>query len=185
MEGVAKFLPGDNIEQWLSAFSNWLENQPELDALLRGEMARKDVSSSVLGAVTATGAVTLNSTLDVAGATTLDSTLNVAGAAVLSSTVNIDGATDIDGTLDVLSDITAQDDVIVTGTVSAADMVLGGATPDSKAILECISTAKVFLPPRMTATQRDNIVSPPTGSVIFCTSTSELNIFRLGAWYTV
>ena len=41
--------------------------------------------------------------------------------------------------------------------------------PNSSAMLDVKSTNKGFLPPRMTAVQRDAILSPATGLMIYCT----------------
>ena len=46
---------------------------------------------------------------------------------------------------------------------------IGTSTPDASAVLELSSTSKGFIPPRMTAVQRDNIASPAQGMVIYCT----------------
>lgn len=43
-----------------------------------------------------------------------------------------------------------------------------GSTANSSAMLDVKSTTKGFLPPRMDVTQRDAIVSPATGLIIFC-----------------
>lgn len=44
-----------------------------------------------------------------------------------------------------------------------------GSTANSTAMLDVKSTTKGFLPPRMDVTQRNAIVSPATGLIIFCT----------------
>ena len=44
-----------------------------------------------------------------------------------------------------------------------------GSLPDNSAMLDVRSTAKGMLVPRMTAIQREAIVSPATGLLIFCT----------------
>ena len=44
-----------------------------------------------------------------------------------------------------------------------------GSAANSTAMLDVKSTTKGFLPPRMTAAQRDDIESPATGLIIFCT----------------
>lgn len=48
--------------------------------------------------------------------------------------------------------------------------VFGGTTPDASAIADFISTTKGILPPRLTTTQRDAMVLPATGLLIFNTS---------------
>ena len=49
-----------------------------------------------------------------------------------------------------------------------------GSLPDNSAMLEVKSTAKGFLPPRMTAAQRDAIALPATGLQIYCTDNNQL-----------
>ena len=46
---------------------------------------------------------------------------------------------------------------------------IGIAIPNSSAQLDVTSTSKGFLPPRMTAAQRDLISNPATGLIIWCT----------------
>jgi hypothetical protein len=59
-----------------------------------------------------------------------------------------------------------------------------GANPNRNAILDVSSTNKVvFLPPRMNSTQRNAIINPPKGGVIFNTSTNCLQWFSGQAWY--
>lgn len=58
-------------------------------------------------------------------------------------------------------------------------------TPDPSAILELkysSGTYKGFLPPRMTGLQRDGIVAPATGLIIFNTTTNKLNIYNGTLW---
>lgn len=58
-----------------------------------------------------------------------------------------------------------------------------GANPNPNAILDVSSTNKVFLPPRMSMTQRNAIINPPMGGVIFNTTTNCLQWFTGQAWY--
>jgi hypothetical protein len=61
-----------------------------------------------------------------------------------------------------------------------------GAAAHPSAVLDASSTTQGFLPPRMTATQRDAIVNPATGLVVFCTNCGinggELEVFAGGTW---
>ncbi|MFT4536215.1 MAG: hypothetical protein ACI9P5_003591 [Saprospiraceae bacterium] len=54
--------------------------------------------------------------------------------------------------------------------------------PDSTAMLEVKSTEKGFLPPRMTATQRDAIVNPTPGLIVYCTDCLEMQMFNYTSW---
>ncbi|MDQ3017006.1 MAG: hypothetical protein M3R25_09870 [Bacteroidota bacterium] len=51
-----------------------------------------------------------------------------------------------------------------------AQIGIGTSTPATSAILETSSTTKGFIPPRMTMAQRDAILSPVQGLIIFCTN---------------
>lgn len=77
--------------------------------------------------------------------------------------------------------------VLGANTLSAQGVAVSATatTPDASAILDVNSTAKGFLPPRMTTVQRDAIASPATGLVIYNTTTGCLNYWRQTAWYEV
>lgn len=62
---------------------------------------------------------------------------------------------------------------LAVGTSSAAA---------ASSVLELSSTAKGFLPPRMTTTQRDAISSPATGLMIFNSTNAQLEIYTGSAW---
>lgn len=55
-------------------------------------------------------------------------------------------------------------------------------TPNSSSILELRSTTLGFLPPRMTITERDAIITPATGLVIYNTTTNLLNFYNGSSW---
>lgn len=57
-----------------------------------------------------------------------------------------------------------------------------GTSADASAMLEVKSTTKGFLPPRMTATQRDSICNPVDGLVVFNTTSKCLNFYADGCW---
>jgi hypothetical protein len=58
-----------------------------------------------------------------------------------------------------------------------------GASPHASAILDASSTDKGFLPPRMTTAQRNAIVGPADGLLIFNTDTGCPNYRSNGMWY--
>jgi hypothetical protein len=58
-----------------------------------------------------------------------------------------------------------------------------GAAPDASAILDVSSTVKGFLPPRMTSPQRDSILNPANGLVIFNVDMGCLNYFFSNQWH--
>lgn len=53
---------------------------------------------------------------------------------------------------------------------------------DSTAILEIKSTSKGFLPPRMTAEQRDSITNPTAGLMVYCSDCLEMQMYNDTAW---
>ncbi len=59
---------------------------------------------------------------------------------------------------------------------------LGTQTPHASAHLEVASTSRGFLPPRMDSAQRDAIVSPAEGLMIYNTSTHEPEFWNGTAW---
>jgi len=64
---------------------------------------------------------------------------------------------------------------------------IGTSNPDASAILQLNSKTKGFLPPVMSSTERDNINSPATGLMIYCTDGINPGIqFYDGAnWHTL
>lgn len=56
--------------------------------------------------------------------------------------------------------------------------------PNGVAVLDCVSTTKGFLPPRMTTTQR-NAMAAVAGLVIYNTTTNKLNVYTGSAWEAV
>lgn len=67
---------------------------------------------------------------------------------------------------------------------NAGNVGIGG-TANANAILDCQSTTKPFMPPRMTTTQRDNVSSPTAGMVIYNSTTNVLNFYNGSAWGAV
>ena len=60
---------------------------------------------------------------------------------------------------------------------------IGHTSQNASAVLQADSTTKGFLPPRMTNTQRTNIVSPAVGLMVYCTDTIEgLYIYKSTGW---
>jgi hypothetical protein len=62
---------------------------------------------------------------------------------------------------------------------------IGTASPAASAQLDVSSSTKGFLPPRMTGAQRNSILSPDAGLMIWCSNcgtTGELNVYNGTAW---
>jgi hypothetical protein len=65
---------------------------------------------------------------------------------------------------------------------TTGNVLIGTTTDVASSILTLSSTTKGFLPPRMTTTQRDAIVSPATGLVLFNTTTDTLQVRASTGW---
>lgn len=61
---------------------------------------------------------------------------------------------------------------------------IGTSTPAGSAILHLNSTAKGFLPPVMSTTDRGNISTPANGLIIFNSTENKLNLYN-GTWYAL
>lgn len=61
----------------------------------------------------------------------------------------------------------------------------GTITPSASAVVELDSTSKGFLPPRMTTTEKNAIVAPATGLVLFDTTLAKLCVYTGAAWETI
>ncbi len=66
-----------------------------------------------------------------------------------------------------------------------AQVGIGTQTPDASAILELESTEKGLLPPRMTSLERDAIVNPKEGLIIYNTNANCVEIFIMAKWFNV
>lgn len=61
--------------------------------------------------------------------------------------------------------------------ISDGRVAVNTTSPEASAQFEVASTARGFLPPRLTTTQRDAISSPAAGLVIYNTTTSKLQVY--------
>ena len=68
---------------------------------------------------------------------------------------------------------------------NSGNVGIGTINPDATAILDLTSTTQGFLAPRMTTTERDAIVSPATGLMIYNTTTNQYNVFDGTVWGAV
>ncbi|MDC0087068.1 FG-GAP repeat protein [Polaribacter sp.] len=77
--------------------------------------------------------------------------------------------------------------VLLTAT-TYAQVGVGTTTPDASAALDITSTTKGFLPPRMTAAQRNSISNPSAGLMLWCSdcgANGELNVFNGSAFTAI
>ena len=66
---------------------------------------------------------------------------------------------------------------------NGSEIGIGTSSPNSTAKLEVASTTQGFLPPRLTTTQRDAIVSPASGLTIYNTTVNCLQWWNGTIWY--
>jgi uncharacterized protein (TIGR02145 family) len=67
--------------------------------------------------------------------------------------------------------------------VLQAQTSIGTPSPDRSSVLELKSTTRGFLPPRMTTTQRNAIVTPATGLVVYNSEKNCLEWYNGTEWY--
>lgn len=73
---------------------------------------------------------------------------------------------------------------LITISVNA-QLGVGTPTPNPSAQLDVTSTTKGFLPPRMTAAQRDAILSPIAGLIIYCSDCGEPQYYNGTSWVSM
>jgi hypothetical protein len=73
--------------------------------------------------------------------------------------------------------------LIFSGIVNA-QVGIGTTTPDKSSVLDITSTERGFLLPRMTTLQRDLILPPANGLLIFNTTTNKLEVFIISGTYS-
>lgn len=114
----------------------------------------------------------VSGTAHVSGATSLSSTLDVTGDTQLHSTVEITGTTTVDTTTLVVD-------------ASTHNVGIGTTTPDTSAMIDVKSTTRGALVPRMTTAQRDAIVSPAVGLLIYNLDSNLFNFWTGTTWLPV
>jgi hypothetical protein len=74
--------------------------------------------------------------------------------------------------------------LLSSNTILAQSMGISNAaiTPDPYSILEMRTTDRGILIPRMTTAQRDGIISPATGLMLYNTNTNQYNFYNGSAW---
>ncbi|HZV69528.1 MAG TPA: FISUMP domain-containing protein [Saprospiraceae bacterium] len=70
----------------------------------------------------------------------------------------------------------------IVALINAQRVGINTATPNTSAVLDVESTTRGFLPPRMTTSQRNAIVSPAIGLVIYNSTTNCLNYYIGYVW---
>jgi hypothetical protein len=149
-------------------------------------------NSTILGK-DSTGLVefaTLNSVLQSGpvnlGSQPLTTTGTLSSGAITTTSVTATGA--INGASVTATGAVSGASVTATGAISGASAIITGnvgigtTTPDSNAILQLNSTTQGFLPPKMTTTQKNAISTPPSGLVVYDTTTNKLCVYNGTSW---
>jgi hypothetical protein len=97
-------------------------------------------------------------------------TNNLSNATAIGYGAKVANSNTIQLGADGSNNTTAITNVNTSGTITAAALALGVSSPAASALLEVSSTTKGLLPPRMTYAQKEAIISPATGLLIYCTN---------------
>ena len=137
---------------------------------------------NVSGITILSNATTLGSSLNVSGisilsnATTLGSSLNVSGITILSNATTLGSSLNVSG-ITLLNTTTIGSSLNVSGiSIFNNSIGIGNTILHNTALLDLSSTTKGFLPPRMTTTERTNIVDPAIGLIIYDSTVNKLFI---------
>jgi microcystin-dependent protein len=106
-----------------------------------------------------------------------------------ANTWNVSGNTTIDETTDFIGSVNAADVVVKTQNAEVMRVTkegrvgigTAGGTINASAKVQINSTSQGFLPPRMTSTERNAIVNPAIGLVVYDTNKNNLYIYT-GIW---
>ena len=62
---------------------------------------------------------------------------------------------------------------------------IGSSKPDTSASMHLTGVTKGFLPNKLTTTQRNAIVTPATGLMVYNSTLNELQVYNGGGWVTI
>ena len=157
-----------------------------------GTLANLTVTNPIVGSVTGSSGST---TGNAATATKLATTRNINGEAfdgsaditVTAAAESLSGST-LNATV-TGSSLTSVGTIasLTTGSITNSGKIIVGASSASSAsaVLEASSTTQGFLPPRMTRDQRNAIVTPAAGLIVWCTNcgtAGELQVNNGTSW---
>lgn len=107
--------------------------------------------------------------------------LSIGNALKFSQTVfNADNA---GFSFSIYNDVVGTSSIFVKGNTN--NVIIGSQTDISSAILQLTSSTKGFLPPRMTTAQKNAIVTPATGLIIYDTTLNKLCLYNSAAFETI
>jgi len=112
------------------------------------------------------GAISVNSTNDELSL--------YGGGSTLGSIMYLNGSTKLSGFHAI--------GMKTTGVLIASSMVQSSFAPNASAILQADSTAKGFLPPRMTNSEKTSIASPAAGLMVYDTDANQMSYYNGSGW---
>ena len=120
--------------------------------------------------------------LDVNGTARVQGQLVVVNgvASTFSGGITIGGFVNVNGAAQSVAGLNT------TRFCAATDAMIGNANaPDASSVLELRNTTKGFLPPRMTTAQKNAIVTPATGLMVYDTTLNKLCVYTGATWETI
>lgn len=165
--------------------------------LVKNSLATIDGSGNITGtnlSGTNSGDQTITLTGDVTGSGTGSFATTIATGSVTNAMLagSIDLTSKVTGTLPIANGGTGSAtknfvDLTTAQTIAGAkyfsdSVSIGAASPSSSAILQIDSTAKAFMPPRMTTAQKNAIATPVEGMVVYDTDLDILSNYDGSTW---
>lgn len=112
-----------------------------------------------------------------------DGTSDLRGALIIANAAGAPTTGHMPGRLSFYTSSPTTQDVERMRIDSSGWVGIGTTLPTG--VLDVASTSGTFVPPRMTTVQRDALSSPPNGSVIYNTTTTQMNFRENGAWTAI
>ncbi len=136
---------------------------------------------AIINNLTVNNSANFNGAATFSGPTVLNGTTTIANLNVTNLNTGLtEGSVVFQGVAGL-----SQDNSNFFYTASTSQLSLGTSTPNLSALLQLDSTSKGFLAPRMTTAERDAIVSPATGLMIYNTTTNAYNVYNGTSWGSI
>lgn len=140
--------------------------------------------ASVSGANgSALGYLATTSTTDGFAIGNVNSKLQIGGNFTPTARIHVKGLGATSATISLLIQNSASTELFRIN--DAGSVSIGISTPNASAKVQIDSTTQGFLPPRMTTTQINAIVTPAEGLVAYNTTISHLCVYQSGAWVKI
>jgi len=149
-----------------------------------GTNGSNGLTTSVNGVNQVDGAITLTkSNIGLANVdNTSDASKPVSAATQTALNLKANTATTLAG-YGIADAVNTTSDQTIAGVKSFSKIVVGTGASDPSAILDINSNSKGVLVPKLTDTQRDAILSPAEGLLIFNITSKNFNVYKNGNWF--